>query len=573
MQSSDKSPISAGLAAAGVRAGKWWPVPVAGWLIIIAGLAVTFGNAFRCMWIYHWFPAWGGRGLSLYDRFVEGDSYYTHAPLVPLLSVAIGYLLLRHTKVSLRPRPVLGGLVLAISLLVQLAACRVGVQFVQGFAFIGVVAGLVLTLWGGCALRRLWFPIAILFFMMPPPPMVIAELNFRLKMVAADWGVGIASAAGIPVERLGATLLVGSDKEMTVGNACSGLRTLISLLGFGAVYVYVCKLRGWWRVGLFAAVIPVAVVSNCIRITSLIVVAYLIDVKTATGAFHDASGVLVFVSAFLLMFGIEKAVLWARAAVGRPAKVVGILDGVPRNDDANQIRVIARAAASWPGVVVIILLALSSTGVYRILGAATQAKSTWVIRGTFPVSLQAGSREYSSQDIELDEETRRILQTDDYINRRYEAKASQPVHLCIIYSEGNRRGSHPPDFCLEGGGASIISKAGIVLPKSEDQQALPCRELELQKSGGREYYLYTYLYTYRGEISYTSNWYWQQVAILGGMLIGDKASGALIRFSVPIVDNDLMAARQQSSEFMRAVIPEVDAAVRKAQEGSRPRGE
>jgi len=569
MQSSDKSPISAGLAAAGVRAGKRWPVPVAGWLIIIAGLAVTFGNAFRCMWIYHWFPAWGGRGLSLYDRFVEGDSYYTHAPLVPLLSVAIGYLLLRHTKVSLRPRPVLGGLVLAISLLVQLAACRVGVQFVQGFAFIGVVAGLVLTLWGGCALRRLWFPIAILFFMMPPPPMVIAELNFRLKMVAADWGVGIASAAGIPVERLGATLLVGSDKEMTVGNACSGLRTLISLLGFGAVYVYVCKLRGWWRVGLFAAVIPVAVVSNCIRITSLIVVAYLMDVETATGAFHDVSGVLVFVSAFLLMFGIEKAVLWARAAVGRPAKVVGILDGVPRNDDANQIRVIARAAASWPGVVVIILLALSSTGVYRILGAATQAKSTWVIRGTFPVSLRAGSREYSSQDTELDEKTLTILQTGDYIMRRYEAKASPPVDLCITYSEGNRRGSHPPDFCLEGGGASIISKADIVLPKSEDQQALPCRELVLQKGGGLEYYLYTY----RGEISYTSNWYWQQVAILGGMLIGDKASGALIRLSVPIVDNDLMAARQQSSEFMRAVIPEVDAAVRKAQEGSRPRGE
>ena len=565
MQRSDKSPISDDLTATGVRAGKWWAVPVAGWLIIIAGLAATFGKAFWWMWVCHWFPAWGGKGLSLYDRFVEGDSYYTHAPLVPLLSLAIGYLLLRHTKVSLRPRPVLGGVFLAVSLLVQLAACRVGVQFVQGFAFIGVVAGLVLTLWGSSALRRLWFPIALLFFMMPPPPMVIAELNFRLKMVAADWGVGIASVAGVPVERLGAKLLVGAHKEMVVGNVCSGLRTLISLLGFGAVYVYVCKLRGWWRVGLFAAVIPVAVVSNCIRITSLIAVAYLIDVETATGAFHDVSGVLVFVSAFLLMFGIEKAVLWARAAVGRPAKVVDILDGVPRNDDANQIRVLARAAASWPGVVVIILLALSSTGVYRILGAATRARNTSVIRGAIPVSLRAGSREYSSQDTELDEVTRRILQTEDYIMRRYEAKGSLSVDLCITYSEGNRRGSHPPDFCLEGGGASIISKAGIVLPKSEDQQALPCRELILQKGGASEYYLYTYLYTYRGEVSYTSNWYWQQVAILGGMLAGDKASGGLIRLSVPVVDDDLPAARQQSREFLQAVIPQVGAAVSKAQ--------
>jgi EpsI family protein len=563
MLSSDKSTISDDLAAAGVRAGagKWWVVPSAAWLIIIAGLAATFGTAFWYMWTCHWFPAWGNSRLGLYDRLVEGESYYTHAPLVPLVCIVMSYLLLRHAKVSLRPRPVLGGILLTVSLLLQLVACLAGVQFVQGFAFIGVVMGLVLTLWGGSALRRLWFPIAMLFFMMPLPPMAIAQLNFRLKMVAADWGVAIASAAGVPVARLGANLLIGAHKEMVVGNVCSGLRTLISLVGFGAVYVYVCKLRGWWRAGLFALIIPMALVSNCIRITSLIVVAHLIDVKTATGAFHDATGVLVFILAFLLMFGIEKAVLWARAAAGRPAKVVDILDGVPRNDDRGQPRRLFQAAASWPGIVAIILITLSSVEVYRISNAATRIRSTSVIRGTFPASLQASSLEYSSQDTELDEKTRTILQTDDYIMRRYEAKGSLPVDLCITYTEGNRRGSHPPDVCLEGGGASMISKADVVLPRSEDRKAVPCRELILQKNGGSEYYLYTYLC---GN-SFTSNWYWQQVSILGGMLIGDKSSGALIRLSVPIVDNDLTAARKQSAEFMQAVIPQVEAAVSKAQ--------
>ncbi len=518
------------------------------------------------MWVYHWFPAWGRSGLGLYDRLVEGESYYTHAPLVPIFSLGMGYLLVRYAKISIRPRPILGGLVLAVSLLVQLAACFVGVQFVQGFAFIGVVVGLVLLLWGANALRRLWFPIAMLLFMMPLPPMAIAQLNFRLKMVAADWGVAIASAAGMPVERLGAKLLIGAHKEMVVGNVCSGLRTLISLLGFGAVYVYICKLRGWWRAGLFAATLPVAIVSNCIRITSLIVVAYLWDVKTATGVFHDISGFLVFVSAFLLMFGMEHVILWARAAVGRPAKIVEILDGMQRNDDRGQLRRLAQTAAGWPGIVAIIILALSSAGVYRISGGATQTTSTSVIREGIPSTLLAGSHEYSSQDTELDETTLTILQTSDYVMRRYEAQGSEPVDLCITYSQGNRRGSHPPDVCLEGGGASIISRADVVLPKSEDQEALPCRELILQKGGESEYYLYIYLYSCRCEASYTSNWYWQQVAIMGGMLLGDKASGALIRISIPIVDNDLPASRQQSSEFMRTIIPHVTAAVRKAQQ-------
>ncbi|GAH80670.1 unnamed protein product, partial [marine sediment metagenome] len=247
------------------------------------------------------------------DRLVEGESYYTHAPLVPLASVVIGWLLLRYTKVAVRPSPVLGGLLLAGSLLVHLLSCFVGVQFVQGFAFIGVVAGLVLCLWGSSVLRRLWFPIAILVFMTPLPPMAIAQMNFRLKMLAADWGVTVATFLGAASEHAGSRILLDGGKEMLVGNVCSGLRTLISLLGFGAIYAYVCRLRGWWRMGLFAMTVPVAIASNGLRITALILVAHLIDVPAATGWFHDISGVLVFVFAFLFMFGLERLVLFARA--------------------------------------------------------------------------------------------------------------------------------------------------------------------------------------------------------------------------------------------------------------------
>jgi len=155
--------------------GRRWALVLIAWALLLGGLAAAFGNAFWCMWNYHWFPAWHRNGLGLYDRLVEGESYYTHAPLVAVVSAIIGYLLLRYTKITARPKPVLGAVVLALSLLIQLASCLVDIQFVQGFAFIGVVVGVVLSFWGLSVLRRLWFPIAILAFMMPLPPMVIAQ--------------------------------------------------------------------------------------------------------------------------------------------------------------------------------------------------------------------------------------------------------------------------------------------------------------------------------------------------------------------------------------------------------------
>lgn len=558
MQAPNEYKTAVDIAYPGQATGRRWALVLIAWALLLGGLAAAFGNAFWCMWIYHWFPAWSRNGLGLYDRLVEGESYYTHAPLVAVVSAVIGCLLLRYTKITVRPRPVLGAVVLVLSLLVQLASCLVDIQFVQGFAFIGVVVGVVLSFWGLSVLRRLWFPIAILAFMMPLPPMVIAQLNFRLKMLAADWGVALANLAGIAAERSGARLFIGTDKEMVVGNVCSGLRTLISLLAFGAVYAYVCRLRGWWRLGLFGAVLPVAVASNCIRVASLILVAYVWDVKTATGWYHDASGILVFVCAFLLMFGLEKAVLWSRAKLGRPATVTGILEGVRVREGHNKVRALAVAAGSWSGVVSISLVLVAAVGVQWIAARPPRTMTASTIRSGIPASLTAGPDQYSCREMELDDKTLMILQTRDYVMRRYEGARVEPIDLCITYSQGNRRGSHPPEFCLEGAGGSIVAKGDVMVRSVPGQSDLPCRELILQKGGELEYYLYTY----RCGNSYTSSWYWQQVAILGGGLLGDNKGGALIRLSTPIRINEVQDARQRTSEFMRVLIPHVSRALR-----------
>jgi exosortase len=358
----------------------------AAWLLLAAGLVAAYANTFAEMWT-RWFPAWRHANMGLYDRLVGSESYYTHGPLVPVVSLIMCILLIRHTRIPVAPRRIIGGAVLIVSLLVHLAACFARVNFVSGFSLVGALAGLVLLVWGATALRRLWFPLALLAFMVPLPEVMIANLNLWLKMRAADIGVDGANLIGILVERARERpneVLLEGDKTLVIANVCNGLRTIVSLLAFGAIYAYVSKLRGAWRLGLFAMSVPVAVVSNSLRIVSLIVVADVWDEKTATGWYHDTSGLLIYVLAFWLMFTLERLVLAARRLAGRPAVVLPLFHDVLRDpEDEDQWPRLARAVgcrAGWAAVLVVLAGAGAAgalnTRVVSVWNAASTA-TTW----------------------------------------------------------------------------------------------------------------------------------------------------------------------------------------------------
>jgi len=431
---------------------------VAPWLVLAAGLVAAYALNVYEMW-HRWFPAWRWVGRSLYERIMEGESYYTHSPLVPLVSLIIAILLIRHTRIPVRPNRLLGAVVLVGSLLLHLISCLARVNFASGFSLVGVLAGLVLLLWGTTALRRLWFPIAFLVFMVPLPEVSIGQMNFRLKMVAADWGVRLANAVGVMVERSGNQVFMEGNKQLVIANVCNGLRTLISLLAFGAIYAYVCKLRGIWRVGLFVMTVPVAVVSNSIRIVGLIVVADVWDPKTATGLFHDVSGLMIYVMAFGMMFGLERAVLAVRNAIGRPAEVLPLFHGVARDpDDADQWPRLVRAGDSAAGWAAAVLVVLVAGGALWLSRSVPPVWSGQMARRALPAELAIDGVRLHSYDLEIPDRELVILETRDYLFRRYVLPGSPPVDFCIVFSEDNRKGTHPPDVCLEGLGREIIAK-------------------------------------------------------------------------------------------------------------------
>lgn len=534
---SGEVPVASGRAAA------------AAWLLLVIAMTAAFYRNFIEMWL-RWFPAWHRADLSLYDRIVEGESYYTHGPLIPVISLLISVLLIRHVRIPVRPSRRWGALLLGGSILLHLVASLARVNFASGFAFVGVVAALVLILWGAAALRQLWFPIVFLVFLVPLPEVTIAQLNFRLKMFASQWGVALANAVGVIAERSGNRVFLEGGKDLVVANVCNGLRTLISLLAFGSLYAYVCRLRGLWRMGLFAMTIPVAVVCNAGRIVILIIVADVWDVQTATGWFHDTSGILIFVMAFMLMFSIERLVLWSRRAVGRPAEILPLFNGRLRDatDEGQWSRMLMLPVRRVFISGVIVLLAAG--GAWWLGRTIPSGLTGDMIRQAVPENLKIQGRLFRSREQELDQNTLTILENPSYINRQYSSMGLSPINFCLIYSKDNRKGTHPPDLCLEGSGEGIKDKADIVIRDVPGCGDVPCRELVVQSPFGDVYYLYTYKCGSR----YTRSFWVQQFIIFGNGLLGRNAGGALIRVSTP-VGASLDDARQRSISMMRAALP------------------
>jgi EpsI family protein len=473
------------------------------------------------------------------------------------VSLVAVVLLIRRTRIPVAPRPVLGFAVVLGCLLVHLAACFARVNFVSGFTLIGVLAGLTLMLWGTAALKRLWFPIAFLAFMVPLPEVSIAQLNFRLKLWAADWGVAMANLVGTIAERSGNQVFLEGGKTLIIANVCNGLRTLISLLAFGALYSQVCRLRGGWRLVLFAVSVPVAVVSNAVRITSLILVADVWDVPTATGWYHDTSGVLIYGVAFLLMFGFERLVLAARQWIGRPATVQPLFHGVLRGpEDEGQWGRLVRALGRPAGWAAVVLVFAAAGGAWAMNRTGTSVWNHQMAKAAMPVVLEMGGRSWQGIDFEMDENTLAVLETRDYLLRRYTTTGAAPVDFCVIFSRDNRKGTHPPDNCLEGRGQEIVQKRDVTLHGVEGRGDLACREVVAQRGTRQEYFIYVY----KCGDSYTASFWQQQFGIVVNGLLSRNASGALIRVSTPVGD-DLEAARRRSMTMLSAAIPYLDRAL------------
>lgn len=236
--------------------------------------------------------------IWMVERWSVKDTYYSHGFLVPFISLFLIWTN-REALNRLKAHPAkIGWAFLIPGLLIHILSSVWQVYFSSGFALILIIVGLVLLFLGKKYLKQLAFPISFLAFMLPLPMVAIANLSFRLKILAAQISTVFINMLGIPAIREGSVIKTAHSYLM-VEDPCSGIRSLIALIALGALMAHFSTLSKTKKTILFLSSIPIAVSTNIIRIVSLSLVSEIYGGKYATGLFHDTMGILVFIFAFM----------------------------------------------------------------------------------------------------------------------------------------------------------------------------------------------------------------------------------------------------------------------------------
>lgn len=174
----------------------------------------------------------------------------------------------------------------------------------------GVGVAIVHSLVGVPAMVRSWFPLLYLGFTVPPPDWVIDRITAPLKHFVSYAATEPLHALGVPLSREGVTIFV-AQYQLLVEDACSGMNSLVGLTAISLLYIYLMRGASWaYSLALLVLVIPIAVLANILRIVILIMLTYLFGDEVAQGFSHFAAGLVLFATALLLVFAIDKAIFY-----------------------------------------------------------------------------------------------------------------------------------------------------------------------------------------------------------------------------------------------------------------------
>jgi exosortase len=151
-------------------------------------------------------------------------------------------------------------------------------------------------------LRAVSFPLSYLMWMIPVPVIIYNQITFPLQLIASRLATAWLQLARVPVLRDG-NILIMSNYSLEVVEACSGIRSLMTLMALAVAYGYLVSSQRWVRYVLAAIMVPIAIITNAIRIMGAGILARHFGPRAAEGFLHEFSGWSIFLVALALMFG------------------------------------------------------------------------------------------------------------------------------------------------------------------------------------------------------------------------------------------------------------------------------
>lgn len=478
------------------------------------------------VWLYH---------SILYNLALQWgkDPNFQHGWFVPAFSIYVLWQDRKRLK-EIPANPNWAGMVLVVFGMAMLVVGQLGIElFTSRMSLLVVGAGLVILFRGWEFFKAVLFPLAFLVLMIPLPNLILQKVTFPLQLLASKLATGLLRLVEVPVLREGNMIILAS-KPLEVAEACSGIRSLLSLVTLSIIYGYLMEKRNWVRVVLACAAIPIAIFANSIRIfgTGLIVQYWNPDM--AEGFYHEFQGWLLFVVSLILLFGTHRLinVIWKSA---------------PRHGDGESNTGSRKGANQGGGETVsnglarFMVVALVMAGTAGYLWAHAQDEVTPAREALS--SLPAEINGWNSVNGTLDQLTLEILGNPEYILRDYvDPNGHAPwINLFVAYYATQKTGEtpHTPAVCLPGAGWTPTQRAVIGL-QEPGGHSFAANRYVISKGGERQ----LVIYWFEAQGREVASEYLLKYYLVRNSIRLHRSDGALIRLMTPMSAGETAEAAQ-----------------------------
>lgn len=246
--------------------------------------------------ILAYYPVWQG----LVSVWSSSDDYSHGFFIIPIIGYIVWQKRDRLAELPARTSRI-GFFLLCCSLVVYMLSYYAEVRTLSSLSIISTLVGCILFLFGPAIVRELSFPLFFLVFMIPVPGQVYSSLTIPLQFIVSKASVSLLSTIGIPILRVGNVIHLPAH-TFEVVQACSGLRSLVTLLTLATIIAYFALRSNLLRMVLIGCAVPAAVLVNIIRVTTMIVVYHFWGYDLTEGAVHTTFGVVIFILAILIIF-------------------------------------------------------------------------------------------------------------------------------------------------------------------------------------------------------------------------------------------------------------------------------
>ena len=516
------------------------------WFLLAAGLAAMYLPSFIDLFNGAW---------SLEKN--------AHGPIVMVVAFVFLYFRLRQVisegQFERAPAPLLGGAMLAAGLVLYVLGRSQSVEIFEVGSLLFVLSGLLVAFYGARTWSRMWFAFFFMFFMIPLPPSIVDVLTLPMKIGVSYATEHLLYWLGYPVSRSGVILNIG-PYQLLVADACAGLNSLFTLEALGLLYMNLVRHPSLLRnAALATLIIPISFTANTIRIVFLSLITFYLGDAAGQGFLHGFSGLVLFLSALMLIISVDGMLSWmvAKRVDGRRVKAEGAGLQLPPMAPGAW-RALTDGVALRPAIVFLACTLAGVAAAHALAPKLTAAAPSATLEQAVPErigqwTLLPGA--IAQANLATNDEGGSLTDQvyDEVVMRTYVNPEGVQLMLALATAKEQRQDVklHLPEICYPAQGYKVVGLAPAALAVGHGGAVVPGKHMLARGNGRTEAVTY---WTRVGD-GYPNAGLAMRTKIFRDGLRGQVSDGVLVRASIAVRDPaEAPAAYAAQERFLRDLV-------------------